>query len=346
MTAKELHIGIDLLLQKIDSNWNSNITPQEKDWFLNFEILKFIKQRLDRSSNRKGTGAFDTIKRLQDLSPIMKTKKLKVMYNQEEVKVKLPFDFLYYINSIGSICCECDEPINSDNYYVTEFFPLNDINLLTSVNSRYIISINIDNTDYLIFDTIDIPSNYFPQDNIESYKKQFILINAILVEFNKKNYNNIELKYDNKKGKIVIHTEKQSTTTITINGDTTEVSSFNISYNNYNLSNPLDCDIRQIDEEFKNTVHRSYLSKSKDESIIAHQREEWLIIKPPKSAILSTVSLTYFCYPQLVNLYLNSNSNLTDPVLNEVLGNVAQTLKGIISTDTYNKYVQENMLIE
>jgi len=33
MTTQELHIELDLLLQKVNSHWNQNLLPQEKIYF-------------------------------------------------------------------------------------------------------------------------------------------------------------------------------------------------------------------------------------------------------------------------------------------------------------------------
>ena len=110
MQAQELHIELDILLQKVNSHYNQNFIPQEKDLFINNEVLRYIKRRIDKLSNRKQTGIFDTIKRTTDLSPLLVTRRLPVMYNennQKEAKVMLPFDFLYYVSSEVSVCCPC-----------------------------------------------------------------------------------------------------------------------------------------------------------------------------------------------------------------------------------------------
>ena len=74
MTAQDLHIEIDLLLQKVNTHWNQNLLPQEKDLFLNREVTRFIKQRLNTLSNIKREALFDTVKRTVDLSSILLNK--------------------------------------------------------------------------------------------------------------------------------------------------------------------------------------------------------------------------------------------------------------------------------
>ena len=73
MVTSELHVKLEELLQKVNSHWNPNFLPQEKDSFINAEILRFIKQRLSPLSNNKRQGIFDIIKRDQDLNSLLRT---------------------------------------------------------------------------------------------------------------------------------------------------------------------------------------------------------------------------------------------------------------------------------
>ena len=69
-TAKELHIGIDLGLQGINSNRKGDIQSPEKDWFLNNVMIQEINRKLNPKSNFKGEGFEDTFKRIDDLESI------------------------------------------------------------------------------------------------------------------------------------------------------------------------------------------------------------------------------------------------------------------------------------
>ena len=74
MTVKEMHIGIDMILQKVNSNVISSFEPEEKDWVLNEEVNRFIKQRLSILSNEKRLGFQDTQKRVDDLKNLITSK--------------------------------------------------------------------------------------------------------------------------------------------------------------------------------------------------------------------------------------------------------------------------------
>ena len=62
MTVQELHIRIDKYLQEINSNVYGNLLPEEKDMFLNDEVLEFVRNKIrDFESNKTN---LDDIKEL------------------------------------------------------------------------------------------------------------------------------------------------------------------------------------------------------------------------------------------------------------------------------------------
>lgn len=346
MTTQELHIQLELLLQKVNSHWNQNFLPQEKDLFINREVLKYIKQRINPLSNNKRLSVFDVLKRVQDLNPLIKTVNLDVVsINSKEDGVHLPFDFLYYISSEGSVTPRCEKTLSDEidiPVYTKAFKALSE---LGSTND-FIISITKDGTDTIVFDLSTLPEQYLPQDDIPDYKKVFILNNAIYSTLLRNLPDYIEVKYNTYLQQFELRSYEDYVLTITLNSNTYVVTSSTSSFKGNNQDNQLDAEIRVVDEEFKTAIKRSYLSKSKDESSIAYLRERLLILPKNKSVVHNKVSLTYICKPAKVDVLLDHNSELPDIILDEVISNTAQTLKGVIASDSYEKYTQENMLIE
>ena len=180
MQTQELHIELDILLQKINSHYNQNFLPQEKDLFINNEIVRFINRRLDRLGNKKQTGIFDTIKRTTELSPLLTTRKLPVMYNKynpKEARIMLPFDFLYYASSEVQVCCPC----LGNTQYTNSYYKAT-LNLDQIINSNFSISITQGLYNYVVKNT-DIPSEYFIEDSIPIYSNKIMLVNALLILF-------------------------------------------------------------------------------------------------------------------------------------------------------------------
>jgi len=52
MTVNEMHIAVNLGVQKIASFQVDNLLPEEIDHELNLAMLRFIKQRYNPTSNR------------------------------------------------------------------------------------------------------------------------------------------------------------------------------------------------------------------------------------------------------------------------------------------------------
>lgn len=333
MTTQELHIEIDLLLQKINTHWNQNLLPQEKDVFLNREVTRFIKQRLNKLSNIKGQALYDTIKRTIDLVPLIKTVKLPVMFdNTKEARILLPFDYLYYVSTGLYTCCTCkDLAISKGTYYELEFPPIKEVSELPLGIKNGLFEFRIESTD--------IPSEYLIEDSIPIYKNQDMLINAMMILLQKKNNTLIEFTFDYSKGKIIARCSTPFVIGVSVANAVT--------YDTHeDFKSDLLASVRIEDEEFIYSARKSYLSGSSDESCLAYLREKSVHFLVPSGVIYKTAKLTYISKPTKINLSLQSNCNLTSETMEEVVANTAQRLHGIIGTDNYEKYVKENILIE
>jgi hypothetical protein len=346
MTTQELHVNIDLLLQEVSSNWSNNFLPQEKDIFINKEILKFIKQRLSPLSNEKRQGAYDIIKRILDVNSLVKTIEVPVLQlNEKEAVIQLPFNHLYYISAEASVCCNCQtvETVEKIKYF-TYLPPIEDSGLVDI--SDILIILEVGDDTITLVDTTTLPEEYFPTDNVSVYKKAFIYNNLIISLIERNLPIGFEVTYDKVNNKIVIASYTNSTTTFSIGETDITVEEVQETYNVYELANTLDAEVRIVDEEFKTSIKHSNLSGNKDNSRIAYLRDKVVIFPITDTVILSTVNLTYLCNPKKVDVLLNHNTDISDSALEEVIDNVARTLKGIISDDGYEKFIRENSLVE
>jgi len=62
MTVNEMHIAVNLGVQKLASFQVDNLLPEEIDHELNLAQLRFVKQRFNARSNRQGKG-FEHLKK-------------------------------------------------------------------------------------------------------------------------------------------------------------------------------------------------------------------------------------------------------------------------------------------
>lgn len=353
MTTQELHIQIDQLLQKVSSHWNSNFLPQEKDFYINREIIKFIKQRMNPLSNTKRLSIFDTLKRVQDLNSLIRTVELDIVNsNKKEAEYQLPFDFLAYISSSGEVTPKCQDkvyPLVTNNTYYKTVKPITIFNTLTQFN---ITLRKLDNTILHSFSKTDLPAGYLPSDTLPDYKKLFIVNNAIIDNFinwsdrTNKNVNYIEVRFNNLLQVLEFRSETNFILEYTINTVSQPVISNSIITTGYNNEKTKSAEIDITDEEFKTKVTDSYLSGAKNRRIVGFLRENKVILPISSNAVYNTVNLTYVKRPTKVDLLLGINSELPNGILDEVISNLVEQLKAIIASDTYEKYTQENMLIE
>lgn len=347
MTTQELHIQLEMLLQKVNSHWNQNFLPQEKDTFINREILKFIKQRVNPLSNNKRQSVFDILKRTQDLNSLIKTVPVDVVnINSKEDAYHLPFDFLYYVSSSVDVTPACTKkllpPIDKVTYNAT--FPsisnLNDLDAL-------VISIVQGTNTTVVFDLSMLPEGYLPDDTIEDYKKVFIINNAIFnILLKKLPLMKVEVRFNKYTRLFELRSNVDYSIVVNTNGTSVTYTATATSLKGNNQPKSLSAIVDIVDEEFKHHINRSSLSKSRDERLVGYLREQQVILPLQKNAVYNSGTLTYICKPAKVDVFLSHNSELPDEVLEEVISNTAQTLKGVISSDSYEKFANENLLIE
>ncbi len=84
-SVKELHIALDVAIQKIQSQQYRTIQPEEKDFILNSAVEEYITTR---TGNQRDTHHIDfvgTLSRLDELSDIVKTKIVPMLHNTSEL---------------------------------------------------------------------------------------------------------------------------------------------------------------------------------------------------------------------------------------------------------------------
>lgn len=337
MTVQELHIELDILLQRINSHYNQDLVPQEKDLFLNRAITRFVNTRLDRLSNYKGTGLFDTIKRTVELNPLLVTIPLPVLYNQEskEASVLLPFDFMYYVGSEASVCCSCKNLELVDKYvYESSILPIRTIDDLPLVITQGLFSVTITKDD--------IPSDYLLEGSIPFYTNEMMITNALQILLNKRLNINVEVKYDKVSNQFIFRS--YSPFTVTLKNKTVLAS--NTTYKGYeSFKEFLVSEVTVISEEHKRAIKSSYLSGAKDEKALAELREGKMVMTF-SNVISDFVTLTYIRKPAKIDLLLQNNSELTDSTLEEIAVLAARVSLSVTASDNYSKFVQENTIIE
>lgn len=355
MTTQEMHIEIDLELQKINSQITKNILPQEKDWFLNKEVIKYLQSKVNPTSNIKKLGFEDTAKRVEDIRDFIRSANKPIETNSQGKQfIPFPSDYFGYIRFDSLAYKDCENVIVVPTlvpYYKTTFI----IELPSNTLDSYIINLVTSNGTTKVFDIDDLPDKYLT--NSEFKKQEFLLHQALKIrlkdtiakalspdielywELNAYDYNSISFTLES----IVPF----SSVNVVTNGTGVVNTVTTVSKNIVSASDTsLKAKIRLIDDEYLTDAENSHLSKSRPQSPIGAVREGVLELSKISGAIYGSVNITYICVPNKIDLLLNSNLNVSDKVAKEIVSNTVRTLKGILETRDYQTYAQENILTE
>jgi hypothetical protein len=133
MTVNEMHIAVNLGVQKIASFQVDNLLPEEIDHELNLAQLRFVKQRFNARSNRQGKGFEQSQKRIDDLKSLIVEHQDFTSYYGEVYTSKyspiyidrytLPLDYLFLISVRCQVSYSCTLPpviteMDRSRYYV------------------------------------------------------------------------------------------------------------------------------------------------------------------------------------------------------------------------------------
>lgn len=114
MTIEEMHIAVNLGVQKIASFQVDNLLPQEIDHELNDAMFAFIKQRYSPMGNKYRDGFEQSQKRIDDLRALVVDARIKCFYYGETItgfyvdRAPLPNDYMFLVNAFSDGYSKCD----------------------------------------------------------------------------------------------------------------------------------------------------------------------------------------------------------------------------------------------
>lgn len=129
MTIQEMHIAVNLGVQKIASFQADALLPEEIDYELNTAVRRFISQRYNKQGNKYGRGFEQSQKRLDDLRHLVEdyttttSSYMGVGYtsrtngNIDIYRYKFPNDYMFLVNVLSEVVHNCkDESISYRQY--------------------------------------------------------------------------------------------------------------------------------------------------------------------------------------------------------------------------------------
>jgi hypothetical protein len=121
MTIEEMHIAVNLGVQKIASFQVDNLLPQEIDHELNSAMDSFIKQRYSPMGNKYRDGFEQSQKRIDDLRALVVDSRVKCFYGGTTItgfnvdRAPLPNDYMFLVNAVADTFYDCHIPIVFEN---------------------------------------------------------------------------------------------------------------------------------------------------------------------------------------------------------------------------------------
>lgn len=358
-----MHIGIDQILQKVNSKQTDSFKYQEKDWALNEECLRFIKQRTNPLSNSKHQGLESTQKRYDDVAELITSATLSTYYRDtNSVFGFLPVDYFSLINDRSFVKDLCGNNINTITT-ITEtkkvcVVPFPDA---TETSSPYYTNLSFIKTDdnTILFDI----NNYITTINgLNSKEEKFYIINLALEvmnklyplydEYGKQNSFGIEVKWENFNGTyyknsfIFIVTNLPLFTGVTIQPNNTVCTSVDTLFKKYNLLNTNEVPNRLCKTEDLYTLMGTNFATTFSHSPISSLSRGKINVHHKQKFILNFVSIDYIRKPRKIDLILNQSCELNPNVHEEIVENTAKRLVGITKGENYQQIMNETLLTE
>lgn len=361
MLVREMHIGIDIGVQKLNSEKLDNFGSEEKDWILNEVQLRFLKTRVNKRSNSKLEGFEDTIKRYLDIEEVIRRRYLN-LYNgidPNEMYAVLPYDTFLFIKSASEVLHDCKD-INSNIITKTVrkcVVPFNDD--IINLYKDYKITFDDGTTQTVLFDKNDyvFTSNNVTTNGLIDNDEKFYLVAHVLEVVNRINpLAKLEVRWENYDteyypnsfifisedlNSLTIDNQTSSTNNVIYNftdydrnGIITSVQSIGLKPNRLVKSDEL---LTLNETPFGNTKYHSPLSTLENGRLNVYHTKRF---------IFNRVQIQYIRKPRLISLSLNQSCEINDNFHEEIVDEAVQLIQARVNSNNYRNIINENLVKE
>lgn len=354
MSPLEMHIGIDLILQKVNSNFTASFSDEQKDWFLTEEMFRFLRQRTRSLSNEKKLGLEDDQMRYDDLEALITPMSLPV-YPRDSISVYsyLPHNYFTLHNSRSltkDLCGSAYAPATTNVSFYSACYNLPPAGTLLQWYTTLVIHYTVNGGS-----NVDISMATIFPGGLPSSASTFEILYAILEAINA--IPGFEAKFEGYKDKtcnggIVITSDVVFTLSDTYitSGPTNVNRTITITTNNLTKITPI-----SGTDEFENRLCKTdnvykRLKTNFDSTLCTSPftslEQGKLIIYHNKNFIVSSVNGDYLRRPKKISLTLNQACELGEDVHQEIVDNTGKRLAALTLSETYKNIINENLLKE
>jgi hypothetical protein len=353
-SVKDIHIDIEILYQKINSNRKRFFQPEEIDRVFNLTMLEFIKTRSNPITNIKRQGREQSVKRTEDLRELKKRKLIPTYYLSADLMYfTLPADYGSFTDCKPAIFYNCD---NDDLSTKTTSFSKCIIEFPddTIASSDFYKNFKIDVTDGITTTTLIDINDYVDFGTINSKSEKFELTQLFLSLAILKYNSELEIYwqyYDNEyhPNSFIIIDKGGVYTSATLSFDgVSNTANFNtIVKTIYDLTGKSLIDTNselRPSEYIEDTKTNSIANRNRQNKILIEEEENRILLHHTNKFVIDSVQLRYDKKPILMNI----RANIMPTLLNVADELVKLTVKKMvaIANGNYEVLNNENLTIE
>lgn len=342
-----MHIEVNLAMQSVSSNVKRKFYPQEIDWILNKNILRFVKSKIkvgqpDSSGFQEDQIDMNALRTLLELDKYLPV--YKDVYDRDTFKAELPNNYSYLVDSRSGVNSECDEHFKTDFFANYEYIYSLDINKTTKETAPF-----YQNTSIKVGNLNLIPTNLFPAE-LDSPDMNFVISDVIenYIYNNQTSYRTYWERYKNvyKPGHLLI-VSNIGNLVITYNTDGATISTGSVSqsYTFMKSMTPSKYSPNRIIRSSSiGKMQESTFARSSYNSPIVQVSGNSIVIICDKKFIVSHIIINYIRKPRLVSLSLNESCDLPEEFHMDICDRTVEYMKNVISDPNYQWKVADNEL--
>lgn len=373
-SVAELHIGLDLALQQLNSNRKQTVKPEEKDWFLNDTLLQVLNNHIDPNAMLPGRNS-DSDQRVVDyLHPLKTSFKYKPPVFIDETTnishVQLPADY-YRKSRVNAEVCLNRRKV--DNGYTVGdndrlFMAVVPFESMTNVIDDYTAGCLITVGDRTLFDGTSVETvagGQVPKynfDNILGIESKFMVIPTILEACNDKRWVNVYWESYNGsfyKNSFIFVVDNRAfledeyapfgtNSTVDIDMGSVSISkNFSALMCRSVVSEPSkNVQTRIVESAEFDAINNNVFFDSSFHSLASVVEGGKILVKGSKDFSVVGINLVYYRRPKLINYRTNQNCEITaDDFILQLVNLTAQKINAFLNGENYNQMVKENILL-
>jgi len=347
MTALEMHIEIDLSLQKLKSNYYRNLLPSEKDWILNKSVDRFIKDRIRQDTDSLGFDAteidLDALRTLVVLDRDLPSFQIE----NDATRAELPGDYNFLIDDFSYTVPSTDlANYAAANQFVSTpvymyFFPI----LASSLSPNPYQSMSLKLASNNVFNVSGLTG-------LQSAAETFTVRDYIMNQLWSNRPVGVDFYWERCMGVYMPNTiialsnsAQVGTNTITIDGVVTNATStnFNQSYVPVISAGTL-VNNRLVRGHYRSNLRMSVFAQASNVSPISAVSGNQIKVYHDGKFIVTKLRISYVRKPARISLYLNQNCDLADGFHQQICDLAVLYMKEMIATPDWEIKLKDRMM--